>query len=49
MLNIEEIKALIVNRLKPLNPYQLIFFGSYAYGVPTKDSDFDICYSFFLI
>jgi len=26
-----------------LNPYQVILFGSYAYGTPTKDSDLDIC------
>jgi predicted nucleotidyltransferase len=43
MLNIEEIKQLIVEKLKPLNPYQIILFGSYAYGTPTKDSDLDIC------
>jgi predicted nucleotidyltransferase len=38
MLNIDEIKQLIVEKLKPLNPYQIILFGSYAYGMPTKDS-----------
>jgi predicted nucleotidyltransferase len=43
MLNIEEIKQLIVEKLKPLNPYQIILFGSYAYETPTKDSDLDIC------
>ena len=43
MLDIEEIKAEIVEKLKPLNPYQIILFGSYAYGTPTKDSDLDIC------
>jgi predicted nucleotidyltransferase len=43
MLNIEKIKLDIVEKLKPLNPYQIILFGSYAYGSPTKDSDLDIC------
>ena len=42
MLNIEEIKQEIVKKLKPLNPYQIILFGSYAYGTPTKDSDIDL-------
>jgi len=43
MLNIEQIKSDIIKKLKPLNPYQIILFGSYAYGTPTKDSDLDIC------
>jgi len=43
LLNIEDIKAEIIEKLKPLNPYQVILFGSYAYGTPTKDSDLDIC------
>ena len=43
MVNIEKIKLDIVEKLKPLNPYQIILFGSYAYGSPTKDSDLDIC------
>jgi len=43
MLNIEQIKLDIIRKLKPLNPYQIILFGSYAYGTPTKDSDLDIC------
>ena len=38
MLNIEKIKLDIVEKLNPLNPYQIILFGSYAYGTPTKDS-----------
>jgi len=42
MLNIEEIKAEIVKRLKTLNPEKIILFGSYAYGTPTKDSDIDL-------
>lgn len=43
MLNIEQIKLDIIRKLKPLNPYQIILFGSYAYGTPSKDSDLDIC------
>ncbi len=42
-MDIEEIKKEIIKKLKPLNPYQVILFGSYAYGTPTKDSDLDIC------
>jgi len=41
--NLEEIKDKIIQRLKPLNPYKIILFGSYAYGVPNIDSDLDIC------
>ncbi|WP_457750197.1 nucleotidyltransferase domain-containing protein, partial [Sulfurimonas sp.] len=37
------IKEKIISQLKPLNPYQIILFGSYAYGKPTEDSDLDIC------
>jgi predicted nucleotidyltransferase len=33
---------LIVRKLKKLNPYRIILFGSYASGNPTKDSDIDI-------
>lgn len=43
MIDIEKVKQDIVSRLKPLNPYQIILFGSYAYGTPTEDSDLDIC------
>lgn len=39
MLNIEKIKLDIVEKLKSLNPYHIILFGSYAYGTLTKDSD----------
>ena len=27
---------------KQFNPHKIILFGSYAYGVPTEDSDVDI-------
>ena len=29
-------------RLKELNPYRIILFGSYAYGTPHKNSDIDL-------
>lgn len=43
MINIEELKPLIIERLKPLNPDKIILFGSYAYGTPNEDSDIDLC------
>ncbi|SFV67911.1 hypothetical protein MNB_SM-4-1187 [hydrothermal vent metagenome] len=42
MINIEKLKEDIINRLKPLDLEQIILFGSYAYGTPTKDSDIDL-------
>ncbi len=33
---------LILKKLKKINPYKIILFGSYAYGNPTSDSDIDI-------
>ncbi|MFA6136935.1 MAG: nucleotidyltransferase domain-containing protein [Sulfurimonas sp.] len=42
MVNIEELKFQIVERLKPLNPDKIILFGSYAYGTPNEDSDIDL-------
>jgi predicted nucleotidyltransferase len=42
VLNIEEIKSEIVDRLKPLSPDKIILFGSYAYGTPNDDSDIDL-------
>jgi predicted nucleotidyltransferase len=32
----------IVERLKQANPYKIILFGSYAYGLPQTNSDIDI-------
>jgi predicted nucleotidyltransferase len=43
MIDIEKIKFEIIEKLKPLNPYKIILFGSYAYGNPTENSDLDIC------
>jgi len=42
MIDIEELKPLIIERLKPLNPNKIILFGSYAYGTPNEDSDIDL-------
>ncbi|MEA3353781.1 MAG: nucleotidyltransferase domain-containing protein [Campylobacterota bacterium] len=42
MINIEELKPQIIERLKPLNPDKIILFGSYAYGTPNEDSDIDL-------
>ena len=43
MIDIEKLKPFIVEQLKPLNPVQIILFGSYAYGTPNEVSDLDIC------
>ena len=32
----------ILDKLKTINPYLIILFGSYAYGKPDEDSDIDI-------
>ena len=42
MINIEELKPQIIERILPLNPDKIILFGSYAYGIPNEDSDIDI-------
>lgn len=42
MVDIEELKHEIVERLKPLDPDKIILFGSYAYGTPNEDSDIDL-------
>jgi len=42
IINIEMLKAQIVELLKPLEPEKVILFGSYAWGLPTEDSDLDI-------
>ncbi len=33
---------IITEKLKTINPYLIILFGSYAYGTPHEDSDIDI-------
>ena len=41
-INKELLYEEIIERLKILNPQKIILFGSYAYGVPDKDSDVDL-------
>jgi predicted nucleotidyltransferase len=43
MIPFLDLKKQIVEALIPLNPEKIILFGSYAYGIPTEDSDIDIC------
>jgi len=43
MININNVKLDIVEKLKPLNLDKIILFGSFAYGTPNEDSDLDIC------
>ena len=40
--NINYYISQIVERLKQLRVYKIILFGSYAWGVPAKESDIDI-------
>ncbi len=42
MLNIEKLKNEIVEQLKPLNPEEIILFGSFASGNPNEESDLDL-------
>ena len=42
MIDIEELKPQIIERLKPLNPDRIILFGSFANGTATEDSDIDL-------
>ncbi len=42
MKNKENYIQEIINKLKTINPYLIILFGSYAYGTPNEDSDIDI-------
>jgi len=34
--------AQLTEKLKTLNPYMILLFGSYAYGTPNHDSDIDL-------
>lgn len=42
MKSIQEQLSLITERLKILNLYKVILFGSFAYGQPDQDSDIDL-------
>ena len=42
MIDIEELKLEIIQRLKPLDLEKVILFGSFAYGTPTQESDIDL-------
>jgi len=42
VVDIEELKQEILERLRPLDPERVILFGSYAHGNPTEDSDIDL-------
>ncbi len=42
MVDINELKPQIIERLMPLSPDKIILFGSYAYGNPNEDSDIDL-------
>ena len=37
-----KVLELIIDRLRLLNVYKVILFGSYAWGAPKKDSDIDL-------
>ncbi len=41
-MGINILKQEIVNRLRSLNPYKIILFGSYAWGEPDEDSDIEL-------
>ncbi len=41
-MNNQEYIEIITEKLKSINPYLIILFGSYAYGTPHEDSDIDI-------
>ena len=42
MIDINRLKPLIIESLKPLDPHKIILFGSYAYGTPNENSDIDL-------
>ena len=41
-MDLQELLDSLVFSLKPLNPYKIILFGSYARGNPNVNSDLDI-------
>ena len=42
MIDIENVKREIVERLRSMQPDKIILFGSYAYGHPNEESDIDL-------
>lgn len=38
----ESVKNEIIDSLKPVDPFLVILFGSYAWGMPGPDSDIDL-------
>ena len=42
MVDIENLKPLIIEKLKSLQPDKIILFGSFAYGIPNDESDIDL-------
>ena len=42
MIDIDNIRDEIIEKLKPLSPNKVILFGSYAYGTPNENSDIDL-------
>ena len=42
MNTIEEIKKELVQRLRHIDPKQIIIFGSYAHGLADEESDVDV-------
>ena len=38
----DSLKHKLVERLKTIDPYKIILFGSHAYGIPSRASDVDL-------
>jgi predicted nucleotidyltransferase len=38
----ESLKNEIIENLRTIDPFKVILFGSYAYGIPNEDSDIDL-------
>lgn len=43
MIQIQSIKKITQQIAKQFDPEKIILFGSHAWGIPTKDSDVDLC------
>jgi predicted nucleotidyltransferase len=41
-VNTHELNTIVSRLVETLHPEQIILFGSYAYGYPNQDSDFDL-------